>query len=390
MTAAALQPIEIFRPGRHTPMKGAALAFSAADLVQACRVYDPALHRAPLVVGHPKTDDLAYGNVAALSYSEAAQRVIAQPADVEPEFAEMVRDGRLLAVSASWYAPDSPSNPVPGSYYLRHVGFLGAQPPAIKGLKRPAVAFAEDEVGVLEFGDWADEQVASLFGRLRDWLISSLGLEKADQVLPSYAIDSLKREAMTPSSPAPAPSLMSAGLSYSDAGAPAVTTLTQEQLTVQAAELQTQRQALDARDADLRRREADTQRATQRAAVADFAEGLVRDGKLLPAHRAAVVELMASLPTTGELEFSEGDQAVKKPPLHVLQDFLKALPKQVDFSERAGAPKNGKTVTGDVDCSDGQAIAKAALEFQEAESKAGRTVSLEAAVSHVVYSNQEA
>lgn len=64
----------------------------------------------------------------------------AEPHQVDPEFAEMVNAGRFKKISASFYTPDAPNNPVPGVYYLRHVGFLGAQPPAVKGLKQAEFA----------------------------------------------------------------------------------------------------------------------------------------------------------------------------------------------------------------------------------------------------------
>ena len=69
----------------------------------------------------------------------------------------MVRAGRFKKVSASFYTPDSPHNPVPGVYYLRHVGFLGAQPPAVKGLAPVPVNFAEGdtEEGCVSF-DFAE------------------------------------------------------------------------------------------------------------------------------------------------------------------------------------------------------------------------------------------
>lgn len=384
-STAPAPTIHAFVAGRHVDSNGRAADWSEADLQELADSYDPKLSEAPICVGHAKGNTPAYGWIGAVR--RTGPNLYADPSTVQPEFQDWVKRKLYKKVSLSIYGREHPNNPVPGKLYLRHVAFLGAQPPAIKGLADTEFNDGAEHEHVIEFGDWSDEQVASLFGRLRDWFIASFGLEKADTVLPSYAIDSLKREAMAPPSPAPAP----AGLNYSDAGAPAVSTLTQEQLATQAAELQTQRQALDARDAELRRRETETQRAAQRTAVASFAEGLVRSGKLLPAHRPAVVELMASLPAdAAALEFNEGDQAVKKAPLQVLQDFLTALPVQVDFSERAAGDKDGKTTTTGVDTSDGQAIARAALEYQEAESKAGRTVSLEAAVSHIVYSNQEA
>lgn len=389
--AAKLKPLQIFRPGRHTPVKGDAVAFSEADLRQACAAYDPALHRAPIVIGHPKSDDPAWGHIDRLAYADDAQRVVAHPTEVDPAFAEWVASGKLLSVSAMWYTPTAPNNPVPGSYYLRHVGFLGAQPPAVKGLERPAVAFAEgDEEGCIEFsedaaafGDWAGEQTAGLFARLRDWLISSIGLEKADAVLPSWAIDSLKREAITAPSPTPP---ATAGLSFGD---PPVSDKTQEQLAAQAAQLEAERAALAQREAAITTRE----REQRRAGLVSFADGLVQEGRLLPGERAGLVELMTSLPDTGaagtELAFAEADgTAVKKAPLQVLQGFLQGLPPRVDFTERAG--NRGKATTGGVDVEDGAAIAQAALAFQDEEAKAGRTVTLEAAVQHVVDTHKEA
>ncbi|WP_275100141.1 hypothetical protein [Sedimenticola hydrogenitrophicus] len=64
------KPISIFRPGRHTAMSGAVLNFSEGDLAASANAYDPALHEAPLVVGHPTHDAPAYGWVSKLQYRE--------------------------------------------------------------------------------------------------------------------------------------------------------------------------------------------------------------------------------------------------------------------------------------------------------------------------------
>lgn len=384
MTAAALNPIEIFKPGRHKASAGGVLSFSEHDLAQAARVYSPAVHRAPLVVGHPKTDDVAYGHVAALAFNDETQRLVAEPAEVEPAFADLVAAGRLLAVSASFYTPTSSNNPVPGSYYLRHVGFLGAEAPAVKGLKRPTVAFSDTEDGVVEFGDWTDTAAASLFRGLRDWVIGKFGLEEADKALPSWTVQSLADEAARPEvSPNQA-----AGLSYTE-GAP-VTTVTQEQLAAQAAQLATDRAALDTRQAELDKRDRATATAARVAEFTEFTGGLVKAGQLLPVYQAGLVAVMAALPDAQVVEFAEGDTTVNKPALQVVKDFLSKLPKVVDFAERAGTAKTVTAGAGEVDLQNGEAIAKAAVEFRESESKAGRNVSLEAAVQHVVTTHTEA
>ncbi|MEO5341395.1 MAG: hypothetical protein H7837_12910 [Magnetococcus sp. MYC-9] len=129
---STLNPLYIFRPGTHTDQHGANLTFTESDLSACATAYDPSLHQAPLVVGHPVTNDPAWGWVQSLAYSGG--RLLATPDQVDPAFAEMVNAGRYNKLSASFYLPDSPANPVQGTYYLRHVGFLGAQPPALKGL----------------------------------------------------------------------------------------------------------------------------------------------------------------------------------------------------------------------------------------------------------------
>ena len=118
------KPLQIFKPGRHTAMSGAALAFSESDLAASAAAYDPAVFQAPIVVGHPRVDGPAYGWVKSLARNDAGVLTI-DPHKVEPQFAEMVGAGRYKKRSAAFYPPQHPSNPKPGTWYLRHVAFLG-------------------------------------------------------------------------------------------------------------------------------------------------------------------------------------------------------------------------------------------------------------------------
>jgi hypothetical protein len=144
-------PLQIFKPGRHTAMSGQALAFSESDLQATVAAYDPAKHEAPLVVGHPAHDMPAYGWVQALQFNEGG--IDATPAQVNTDFADMVAAGAFKKISASFYSPNSPANPVPGVYYLRHVGFLGAQAPAVKGMRSPSFADSEEGIVTFEFSE---------------------------------------------------------------------------------------------------------------------------------------------------------------------------------------------------------------------------------------------
>lgn len=368
------KPIQIFKPGKHVAMNGQAYAFSESALAATVAAYDPAKHEAPLVVGHPKHDAPAYGWVKSLAFADGLD---AETQQVDPAFAEMVGRGAFKKISASFYAPDSPSNPVPGVYYLRHVGFLGAQPPAVKGLRNPS--FADTEEGVIEFSDWGDMQNASMWRRLRDFFIAQFGLEKADSVIPDYAVQTLEDEARKEDAPEAVP-------------APAFTEHQQqedamsEQDKARLAALEKENADLAAENAALKTKatefaEAEQKRATD-ARHADnvaFAEAQIKAGKLLPAAKDQTVALMDSLAAqSAAIEFGEGDGKKSETPLAVYRAQLEAMPVLVDFAEHAGNDKGGA-----VDFSDPVELAKKAVEFQEAEARAGRTVSVTAAVAHI-------
>lgn len=131
------------------PGANGTVSISAEDIQRIADTYNPALHEAPTVIGHPSTDDPAYGWVRA---AKAKADGLWLHADLLPEFAEMVRRKLYKKVSVSLYPPQHPANPVPGGYSLKHLGFLGAQPPAVKGLEALALQETENAI-TLEFSE---------------------------------------------------------------------------------------------------------------------------------------------------------------------------------------------------------------------------------------------
>lgn len=333
--------IHIFRAGTHTDMHGRRINFSDADLNEIAQNYNPALHEAPVVIGHPKTDAPSYAWVSGIKKDRDGLK--AEPRDIDPQFAELVKNRRYSKVSASFYCPDSPGNPTPGKYYLRHVGFLGAQPPAIKGLK--PVAFAEDEEGVVEFADWSLQTTASLFSRIRDFIISQFGLEKADSVVPDYMIDSLRDDATraTPTDVVPA---------FSDpAGIPADKVIhpmpehqarTPPEDTTVDKELQVKLEQENAnlkRQLDERNKAEALRVATERhnANVA-FADSLVSDARLAPAGKGLVVAVLDAL-SDGESPVSFSENGNEQPLVDALKAQLARARPLLDFGEVAVADK---------------------------------------------------
>lgn len=325
--------IQIFKPGKHTAMNGSTLAFSENDIAATVAAYATSLHEAPLVIGHPKTNDPAWGWVKSLSFEEG--HLYAEPADdLDPEFAELVNQGKFKKVSASFYTPDSPSNPVPGVYYLRHVGFLGAQPPAVKGMK--SASFADGEDGVIEFADWDKMTISNLFRKLREYIIGKDGIDAANDILPDYEINSLQINAaqdddeggMKPYFSETPHLLEGDDMSAEDKARLA-------QLEESNKTLKAENDAYKAKEASFAEQEAKRKTEAVHTDNVNFAEDLIKQGKLLPANKESTVALLDNLAANeGPVEFGEGDAKKSETPLALYKAQLSAAPKLVDFEEK--------------------------------------------------------
>jgi len=324
-----MKQIPIFKPGKHIAANGAAVEFSEADLERSIAAYDPAIHEAPIVVGHPKDNGPAYGWVSKLSFAEG--EMIADVSQVDAQFAELVTAGRFKKRSASFYTPDAPTNPVPGVYYLRHVGFLGAQPPAVKGLRE--VAFAEDD-GVIEFADdgMVTGILALMMRRLRDFFIAEYGTEKAQSVIPDFLVSDIEAEARKPAEPAEPAMPVSTAFNESN-DAPEGEQMTPEEI----AELQAKAaraEELEAKVAEYAETQAAAERVAKLAGFKAELAALVADGKVLPAEVDALAQFMCGIDDAAAVaEFAEGEN--ERTSLSWFRAFLASRPKAVDFSERA-------------------------------------------------------
>lgn len=288
---ALAKPLQIFRAGTQTDASGRTLAFTAADLAATAAAYDPAKHEAPLVVGHPATNAPAYGWAEALTQADGALE--ATPHQVDAAFAEMVNSGRFKKISSSFWLPDAPGNPVPGVYYLRHIGFLGAAAPAVKGLRTPEFSGDAESIVTLEFS-------------------------LPEPTMPDPTADFSAREA---------------ALAKAEAELKA-------KVDAQAAQFAEQEKVIKERAAALAKAEADAARKD----ALDFAEEHAKAGRILPRHKAGLAELLVTLPKA-PLEFAEGGQVVKTLAPDWVKAFIASLPTQIDFTERSAAPQKAAGVS---------------------------------------------
>ncbi len=141
--------IEIFSSGTHTANNGIQTTYTEQDLVNMADMYNnQTQHEAPIVIGHPQTDDPAYGWVDKLKVN--GNKLLALFKDVQPEFIDLVKRGLYKKISISHYP----------SKLLKHVGFLGAVPPAVKGLA--PIKYNSNEEAIIITIDFADKEYSQL------------------------------------------------------------------------------------------------------------------------------------------------------------------------------------------------------------------------------------
>ena len=282
--------IEIFRAGRHLDDAGVAHHFSEADLDGMAASYSPALREAPLTVGHPKDNLPAYGWVKAVARTPAGTLAIT-PHQVEPQFAEMVQARRFKKRSASFYPPHAPNNPTPGKWYLRHVAFLGAQPPAVAGLKDIQFSQDDDAGGAVSFS----ESVTADPSTQEPLHMTEAEIKALQDQLAAEKTARLKADADKKAAEDKAAAAESAAASFAEKAA-----------------------------------------ADRKATFVSFAEAQVQAGKLLPKDKDMAVATLVALDEAKPVEFSEGDTTRKVSPSQWLQDLIANAKPQVNFGEFAG------------------------------------------------------
>ncbi|KZL05525.1 hypothetical protein [Pseudovibrio sp. Ad26] len=359
--------IEVFRPGTFTSMGGTSFSITGDELSALAKRYDASANPVPVVVGHPKTNDPAYGWVQSFSYDEASERLIAEVGELDPDFSEAVETGRYKKISMSFFQPGAASNPAGDELYPRHVGFLGGAAPAVSGLKPVEFAGGDDGTLTIEFGDRTFKDVASVFRRIRDFFIEEHGLETADRVISDWEISWIDDAGTAPE---PVSDDFSTPPVKDD---PVPNPKTPK--TPQSAEFAAREATLQAREDELNKRESEARHKEHE----DFAEGLINEGRLASSYKPRVVALLDGLAGSdaGSVDFADGETTKTQDLLDLTKGLFKAQPKIVEFGETdlGETPADGTADT--------ETIAREAVEFQAGQREAGIEVSTSDAVLHV-------
>lgn len=260
--------IEVFRSGSHTDRNGKTGTWTDADLEEMAEKYNSQKeHYAPVVIGHPAENAPAWGWVDGLKAEGG--KLYAKCRQVIPEFAEMVRTGMFKKRSISLY-PDR---------LLRHVGFLGAVPPAVKGLAD--ISFA---------GAGADECTDYDF------------TEETETMTPTPDIEKLKAELEAEKSARLA-----------------------AEANAESAKSELEKTAQEFSEA---------RKQARKNEIEAFVDGGIKDGRILPGWKAAgLVEFMCGLDEqAGDFEFSEGEGG-RKPASQWFREFLEGFSAHPLFRE---------------------------------------------------------
>jgi hypothetical protein len=347
--------IEVFKSGTWTDSSGNARIWTEEDLERIVQQYNSQKeHEAPIVIGHPKDNAPAYGWVERLE--KRGQSIWAKIKPTVQEFVDWVKQGLYKKVSISLY-PD---------LLLRHIGFLGAMPPAVKGLQVPEFSDAEYSEYIMDFRRWTQEERDKLAkGEIKGefagpdqsfpiagpedvgdaWMLSGHA-ENPDQIRRNI-IRIAKKYGWVSALP------KSARQWAKEHNIDLMEVQMEEKLKELETQLKEKEKALaefaerdkakEEEIAKLREEIARIEKEKRQTEFNSFCEDLLKEGKLTPAMKPAIMDFLEILHRSGEYEFAEGDGKVKANPVERFKSFLKALPKVIEYGEKATKDRAGET-----------------------------------------------
>lgn len=296
--------IEVFKTGEHTDSAGETRVWTVNDLDRIVELYNnqppEEKHEAPVVIGHPENDAPAYGWVKQLK--RKGNKLLAEIVDLDENFIDLVKKRRYEKISVAFY----------DNLLLRHVGFLGAVPPAVKGLK--PVQFAEFAYCFLECNKY-EEYMENIdaFERFMTNVLAVIGeLFGTDAVAQvSERVQPLKEEFLK---------------SITEEEETEETETPVEETEAFAEQKEDQQK----QDPELIKKLNELQKQVQDLKFNEFFDAKVRDGVLLPAQRAAVKTIYQAIGGK-RLQFNDKNYSAED----LLNEFLKTMPKQIEFAEFA-------------------------------------------------------
>ena len=262
---------DVFRCGTHLDHSGKWRTFTEADIDRAIANYQS--NSAPVVVGHPNLNTPAFGWIQ--QFRRQGPIVQARCSRVADEFADLVKRGLYKNRSISFNSDGT----------FRHVGFLGAAAPAVKGLED--IQFADKgEFITMDTAETVQTEQAA-------------AQEQAEevQVEPEAEVKTAESEAEVQSSRADAAPKTEPEVSLSD-------------LESQQKQFQETVKKLESHIKSLENALNVEQEKNRKVEFAAYADELIRKGRLNPVAKAPLISTMESLFVSDQANFASPENSV--------------------------------------------------------------------------------
>jgi phage I-like protein len=354
---------KFLRKGIFLDSKGRTWNFDEAKLTKIESINSNLEEPVSICLGHPKDNKPAKGAIDKIK--KVGNFLLAKPKKIAKDFAEKLKSGEILFVSASMN---------PETFKLNHIGLV--DDPAIKGLGQfPAAAYAnfstsEDDEILLSF-EFAqldevavDEKIKTIgdaFQKIREFLIEMFGMEKADKAIPHHVIDFISEYSVLKDE---STNFENNDISGEEPGKEeqqlSKDKKTPEKEPVQtppepsidfSAKYEAEKDRADLAEkkaAELETKIAEDARKQREEKVIEFCAKQVTEGRLLPKEKEGMQTFLMQLDPQDSIEFSAGTE--KQTPVEFMQTFVSGLPKRVPLDP---LPIGGKTMDDDIEFSEG-------------------------------------
>lgn len=327
--------VPIFSGGIQTDSHG--IKHDGDELItKAVETFNVNHHEPPIVVGHPKDNSPAFGWVSGLKTvsevrdGKSVNVLMAQFKDVIPEFASAVQSGLYKKRSASFY-PDG---------RLRHVGFLGGMPPAVKGLADLKFSASDNAIEFEDGGAGSDttgivtqiiNSIRELFSHNKNAECSASYNEGKDMDNQSFTEAQLQERIKAERDAVIA--------EFSERERKVADTLAQ----AKAHDDQINKMLDEARKAGEEKATAlfaeqqrKTDAANKQRDISNFISSGIESGRIMPSwEKMGLGQFMESLQDDNSTSFGEGDGKASFTAYGFFKSFMNEIPKAVSFGEYA-------------------------------------------------------
>ena len=328
--------IPFLKPGTYNAVGGKEVTFSEDDLneiVTATQNRNYQNDSIPIVIGHPKIDSPAWGWIKkdAITNTNNILVALAENENLNEDFISWFKKKLYTTVSAKIRKDKS----------IAHIGFLGAQPPAVAGL--PAVALSENDEDILceieladfEASGWGAKAIGRLLRNIKLYFAEKEGADKANTLLPEYDIE----EAAT------APRIWQKDSGYKFNESEEQTKIIKLKEEEEMKELDDAKTQLAEKDTALIEANAklkafeDKQKADALAAKKNefvaFCESDEVKVRIKDGEKDSIVETLLALDAVEAFEFGEGDSKQTVAPVDVVKNLISRLPNVVPATQTA-------------------------------------------------------